>query len=113
MRPDNLCVSEWNLFEDNRLFCWLGWCSSCSGKRQSQAKTAGIDRSVGLVGAVETAAIDCQFTWLVQLRQLHPLPFPSAVRSDSVRRPIGFRPPSDRIPFAVRLDSVRCTTIEA
>ena len=24
-----------------------------------------------------------------------------------VRRPIGFRPPSDRIPFAVRLDSVR------
>ena len=31
----------------------------------------------------------------------------------SVRRPIGFRSPSDRIPFAVRLDSVRCTTIEA
>ena len=27
--------------------------------------------------------------------------------SDSVRRPIGFRPPSDQIPFAVRLDSVR------
>ena len=25
-----------------------------------------------------------------------------------VRRPIGFRPPSDRIPFAVRSDSVRC-----
>ena len=24
-----------------------------------------------------------------------------------VRRPIGFRPPSDRFPFAVRLDSVR------
>ena len=24
-----------------------------------------------------------------------------------VRRPIGFRPPSDQIPFAVRLDSVR------
>ena len=36
--------------------------------------------------------------------------FPSAVRSDSVRRPIGFRPPSDRIPSAVRLVSVRCTT---
>ena len=32
---------------------------------------------------------------------------PSAVRSDSVRRPIGFRPPSDRIPSAVRSDSVR------
>ena len=27
--------------------------------------------------------------------------------SFSVRRPIGFRPPSDRIPSAVRLDSVR------
>ena len=27
--------------------------------------------------------------------------------SFSVRRPIGFRPPSDRIPFAVRSDSVR------
>ena len=30
---------------------------------------------------------------------------PSAVRSDSVRRPIGFRPPSDQIPFAVRRKS--------
>ena len=66
MHPDNLCASEWNLFEDNRL-------------------------PVCLVGAAETAA-------------------PSIV---SVRRPIGFRPPSDRVPFAVRLDSVRCTTIEA
>ena len=27
---------------------------------------------------------------------------PSAVRSDSVRRPIRFRPPPDQIPFAVR-----------
>ena len=27
--------------------------------------------------------------------------------SDSVRRPIGFRPPSDQIPYAARLDSVR------
>ena|GEM_PF-1364479 len=32
---------------------------------------------------------------------------PSAVRSDSVRRPIRFRPPSDRIPSAARSDSVR------
>ena len=32
---------------------------------------------------------------------------PSAVRSDSVRRPIRFRSPSDRIPSAVRLDCVR------
>ena len=27
---------------------------------------------------------------------------PSAIRSDSVRRPIGFRPPSDQIPSAAR-----------
>ena len=32
---------------------------------------------------------------------------PSAVRSDSVRRPIRFRPPSDRIPFAVRWKSLK------
>ena len=55
MHPDNLCASEWNLFEDNRL-------------------------PVCLVGAAETAA-------------------PPIV---SVRRPIGFRPPSDWIPFAAR-----------
>ena len=60
MHPDNLCVSEWNLFEDNRL-------------------------PVCLVGAAETAA-------------------PPTV---SVRRPIGFRPPSDRVPSAVRSVSVR------
>ena len=51
--------------------------------------------------------IDCQLAWLVQLRQLHPLPFPSAVQSGSVRRPIGFRPPSNRIPSAAQSDSVR------
>ncbi len=59
MHPDNLCVSEWNLLEDNRL-------------------------PVYFVGAAETAA-----------------------------PPIGFRPPSDRIPSAVQSVSVRCTTIEA
>ena len=32
---------------------------------------------------------------------------PSAVRSDSVRRPIRFRPPSDQIPSAAQSDSVR------
>ena len=31
----------------------------------------------------------------------------SRFASDSVRRPIGFRPPPDRIPSAVRSDSVR------
>ena len=45
----------------------------------------------------------CLSALLVQLRQLHPL-------ADSVRRPIGFRPPSDRIPSAVQSDSVRCPT---
>ena len=60
MYLDNLCVSEWNLFEDNRL-------------------------PVCLVGAAETAA-------------------PPTV---SVRRLIGFRPPSDRFPSAVRSVSVR------
>ena len=60
MHPDNLCVSEWNLLEDNRL-------------------------PVCLVGAAETAA-------------------PPTV---SVRRLIGFRPPSDRVPSAVRSGSVR------
>ena len=81
MRPDNLCVSEWNLLEDNRL-------------------------PVCLVGAAETAAPP-----IVSVRRpigFRPpsYRFPSAVQS-------GFRPPSDRIPSAVRLDSVRCTTIEA
>ena len=76
-------------------------------------------------------------TLLEQLRQLHPLskcsnvlvckvikkvsymqslfvvisrlfsPFASAVQSDSVRRPIGFRTPSDQIPSAAQSDSVR------
>ena len=65
----------------------LGWCISCS------------------VGALLALA-----SGKAERRQVHPLsvpPFAFAVRSDSVRRPIGFRPPSDQIPFAVRLDSVR------
>ena len=36
---------------------------------------------------------------------------PSAVRLDSVRRPIGLRPPPDRIASAVRSDCVRRPTI--
>ena len=54
----------------------LGWCISCS------------------VGAF--------LARLVHLRQVHPLsvpPFAFAVQSDSVRRPIRFRSPSDRIPY--------------
>ena len=37
---------------------------------------------------------------------------PSAVRSDSVRHPIGFRPPPDQIAFATRSDCVRCTMVK-
>ncbi len=33
----------------------------------------------------------------------------SATQSDSVRRPIGFHPPSNQIASAIRLDGVRCT----
>ena len=36
-----------------------------------------------------------------------PNQIPSAVQSDSVRRPIRLRPPSDQIPSAVQSDSVR------
>ena len=64
----------------------LGWCSSCS------------------VGALLALA-----SGKAERRQVYPLsvpPFAFAVRSVSVRRPIGFRPPSDWIPSAVRLDSV-------
>ena len=32
---------------------------------------------------------------------------PYAIRTDTVRRPIGFRSPSDQIAFAVRSDCVR------
>ena len=51
----------------------LGWCTSCSGKRQSRAETSA----------------------------------PPKCATVRVRRPIGFRPPSNRFPFAVRSDSVR------
>ena len=40
-------------------------------------------------------------------------PFASAAQSDSVRRPIRFRPPSNQIPFAVRSDSVRRPMIKS
>ena len=65
----------------------LGWCSSCS------------------VGALLALA-----SGKAERRQVHPLsvpPFAFAVRLDSVRRPIRFRPPSDQFPSAVRSVSVR------
>jgi len=70
-----------------RVHFLLGWCNSCS------------------VGALLALA-----SGKAERRQVHPLsvpPFAFAIRSDSVRRPIGFRPPSNRFPSAVRLDSVR------
>ena len=41
--------------------------------------------------------------WLVHLRQVHPLRVPP----ESAPSAIGFRSPSDQIPFAIRSDSVR------
>ncbi len=72
MHPDNLCVSEWNLFEDNRL-------------------------PVCLVGAAETAApptvcVRCPIRFRPPSDQI-----PSAARSDSVRCPIGSRTVHDGI----------------
>ena len=67
----------------------LGWCTFC------------------LIGALETSAPPEATS--AQIHRLRPPPnrIASAVRSDSVRRPIGFRSPSNRIPSAVRSDSVR------
>ena len=55
----------------------LGWCISCS-----------VGAFLRSVGALETSA-------------------PPKCATVRVRRPIGFRPPSDRIPSAIRSDSVR------
>ena len=60
----------------------LGWCTSCSGKRQSRAETS--------------APPKCATVRVRRPIGFRPPPnrIPSAVRSVSVRRPIGFRPPS-------------------
>ena len=100
------------------LFCFMMWC-------------AGVQLG-GAVVSTAPINIIVHSTLLVQLRQLHPLskcsnvlvckvikkvsylqslfvmilqlfsPFASAVRSDSVRRPIRFRSPSDQIPSDAR-----------
>ena len=49
------------------------------------------------------------FALLVHLWAAYLRRFPSAARSDCVRHPIRFRPPSNQIPFATRSDCVRCT----
>ena len=100
------------------LFCFMMCC-------------AGVQLG-GAVVSTAPINIIVHSTLLVQLRQLHPLskcsyvlvckvikkvsylqslfvvisrlfsPFASAVRSDSVRRPIRFRTPPDQIPYAAR-----------
>ena len=70
-----LCVLRilWDTLSPSAWLVQLGWCS--------------------FVGAA----------WLVHLRQVHPLRVPP----ESAPSAIGLRPPSDQIPFAVRSDSVR------
>ena len=60
----------------------LGWCTSCSGKRQSRAETSAPPKcdTVRVRSPIGSRPPSARF--------------PSAVRLDSVRRPIGFRPPS-------------------
>ena len=58
-----------------------------------------------LLVSFDTLAEGAFLARLVHLRQVHPLsvpPLASAVQSDSVRRPIRFRTPSDQIPYAIR-----------
>ena len=64
-----------------------------SGKTDNVVKD-GLSCSVGALLALASGK--------AERRQVHPLsvpPFAFAVRSDSVRRPIRFRPPPDRIPY--------------
>ena len=119
LHPNNLCVSVKSVGEYaavnsvssvcsvgecyyggglQRVHFLLGWCISCS-------VGAFLARLVQLLLVwCNSCSVGAFLARLVHLRQVHPLsvpPFASAVQSVSVRRPIGFRPPSDRIPFAV------------
>ena len=125
LHPNNLCISvksvgEYAAINSVSSVCSVGecyyggglqrvqfllcWCSSCS-------VGAFLARLVQLLLCWRSScSVDVFLARLVHLRQVHPLSVPSfasAVRSVSVRCPIGFRSPSDQIPFAVRLDSVR------
>ena len=76
------------------------------------AYSVGHSLPVCLVGALETSAPPLEVALtalLVHLWAAHLRWFPSAARSDSVRHPIGFRPPSNQIPSATQSDCVRCT----
>ena len=57
----------------------------------------GKEQLVTASTSAKSCSVGAFLARLVHLRQVHPLslpPFAFAVRSDSVRRPIGFRPPS-------------------
>ena len=69
-------------------------------------------QGVGLVWRIFTQGVALGYV-LLPLRGVLLVSFDTPSPTVSVRRPIGFRPPSDWVPSAVRLDSVRCTTIEA
>ena len=105
LHPNNLCVSvkfvgEYAAINSVSSVCSVGECYYGGGLQRVQF----------LLCWCSSCSVGAFLARLVHLRQVHPLsvpPFAFAVRSVSVRRPIGFRPPSDRIPFAVRSDSVR------
>ena len=105
LHPNNLCASvksvgEYAAINSVSSVCSVGECYYWRGLQRVQF----------LLGWCSSCSVGAALARLVHLRQVHPLsvpPFAFAVRSVSVRRPIGFRPPSDQIPSAVRLDSVR------
>ena len=126
LHPNNLCVSvksvgEYAAINSVSSVCSVGECYYGGGCRGRSSYSVGAALALLAqfllgwciscsVGALETSAPPKCAT----VRVRRPIGFrspsdwiPSAVRSDSVRRPLGFRPPSARIPSAVRLDSVR------
>ena len=103
--PNNLCISvksvgEYAAVNSVSSVCSVGECYYGGGLQRVQF----------LLCWCSSCSVGAFLARLVHLRQVHPLsvpPFASAVQSVSVRRPIGFRSPSDWIPFAVRSVSVR------
>ena len=92
LHPNNLCISvksvgEYAAINSVSSVCSVGECYYWWGLQRVQL----------LLGWCISCSVGATLARLVHLRQVHPLsvpPFAFAVRSDSVRRPIGFRPPS-------------------
>ena len=118
--PNNLCISvksvgEYAAINSVCSVCSVGECYYGGGLQRAAVLARLVHFLLGWciscsVGALETSAPPKCAT--VRVRRpigSRPPPdrIPSAVRSVSVRRPIRFRPPSDRFPSAVRSDSVR------